>query len=412
MRKRSFIFTVLMTVIMIFGLPVISATTTAQAAEPIVLKVGNISPLSGPAGPWGQTPIPAYDAYAELLSKEGINIGGKTYKIQLIHVDDQNSPEGGAAAAKRLIYEEKVKFIVGHWSWNFPSVAAVTNPAKVIFMCRTGNEAVPGGAYNPKKMPYTVFASPSHERFIADVRAIVAAYPNYKKIGINDSTLGKGIGWDYVDRVLTSEGIRFHHEWYPPGTQDFTPYITRYKEAGCDVIYGAGDVMAAMMILKQRWEMGYKDWKIGTAGALLDPMMYIGVSGMDASQGFMSQYSAPWNFKKTKVNPKYIKMCQDVMKIVDQKIGKPYNYTGWIDWVPTHLTILIQALEKAGTVDDTDKIMKVIRGGTFDTPSGKYTMSGAKTYGSPVVFGVAGAMSQIKGDKEVYFSESPWKPLP
>ena len=47
-----------------------------------------------------------------------------------------------------------------------------------------------------------------------------------------------------------------------------------------------------------------------------------------------------------------------------------------------------------------------------DTPIGKYTMSGAKTYGSPVVFGTAGAMSQIKGDKEVYLSESPWKPLP
>jgi hypothetical protein len=158
--------------------------------------------------------------------------------------------------------------------------------------------------------------------------------------------------------------------------------------------------------------MGYKNWKTGTSGMVLDPMMYIGVSGMEASQGFMGSYGAIWNFKKTKINPKYIKMCQEVQKMVEAKIGKPYNYSGWTAWVPTHLTILVQAMEKAGTVEDTDAIMKAIRGGTFDTPIGKYTMSGAKTYGSPVVFGTAGAMSQIKGDKEVYLSESPWKPLP
>ena len=56
--------------------------------------------------------------------------------------------------------------------------------------------------------------------------------------------------------------------------------------------------------------------------------------------------------------------------------------------------------------------MNAIRGGTFDTNAGKYTMSGAKTYGSPIVFGNAGCISIIKGDKEVYLSESPWVPLP
>jgi hypothetical protein len=56
--------------------------------------------------------------------------------------------------------------------------------------------------------------------------------------------------------------------------------------------------------------------------------------------------------------------------------------------------------------------MKAIRGGTFDTTTGKWTMSGAKTYGSPVVFGTPSALSMIKGDKEVYLSEHPLKPLP
>jgi len=390
----------------------LSTGGSAAAEQPTIIKVGVIMPLSGPAGPWGQIGIPVGEAWEDLFNKEGFRVNGKLYNFQTVYYDSLNTPEGGASAARRMIFEDKVKFIVGHWDTSFLAVAAITNPNKVILIARNGNEAVGGGAYNPKKMPYVVFGTPSHERFISDVKAIVAAFPDYKRIGISDSTLGKGIGWDYVDRDLEAAGIRYHHEWYPPGTTDYTAYITRFKEAGCDIIYGAGDVLAAMMITKQRWDMGLKYIKTGTSGGLLDPKMYIDVSGYDASQGFIAEHAAPWNYKQTAVNPKFIKMCQDAMKLASERLGKPYNYTAWTDWGPSHLQILSQAMEKAGSVDDPDKIMNAIRGGTFDTNAGKYTMSGEKTYGSPIVFGSAGALSIIQGDKEVYFSESPWKPLP
>jgi hypothetical protein len=61
---------------------------------------------------------------------------------------------------------------------------------------------------------------------------------------------------------------------------------------------------------------------------------------------------------------------------------------------------------------EADAIMKAIRGGTFDTTVGKWTMSGAQTYGSPVVFGTAAPMCTIQGGKEVYLSEHPMEPLP
>ena len=415
MKKSYGIATILVTAVMVLGILGIAGapnTTQAQTSGPIIIKVGTPTALSGPAGPWGQIGVAPIQAWVELFNKEGFKVGNKTYNFQVINVDDKNTPEGGAAAAKKLIYEDKVKFIISHWTWNFPSVSAVANQAKVIYLCRTGNEAVPGGVYDPKKQPYTVFANPSHEQFISDIFAIAEAFPNYKRIGINDSTLGKGIGWDYVDRELDKAKIRYHHEWYAPGTQDFTPYITRYNEAGCDIIYGAGDVMAAMLITKQRWEMGFKTWRTGTAGTLLDPMMYIGVSGLEASQGFIAQYFANWDFKKTKVNPKYIKECQEAMAMISKQQGKPYLYTGWIGWGPHHLQILAQAMQRAGTVDNPDAIMKAIRGGTFDTAIGKFTFSGAKTYGSPIVFGTPGCLSQIKGDKEVYLSEHPLTSLP
>ncbi len=403
---------VTMTLVMVFMLLGFCSSAALAAEEPIMIDVAVINPMSGPAGPWGQIGVPAYDAWLALFNQEGFRVNGKLYNFRSHTYDSMNTPEGGAAAAKRAIFEDKIKFIVGHWDTSFLAVSAITNKNKVILIARNGNEAVPGGAYSPKKMPYVVFGTPSHERFISDIMSIAAANPEYKRIGIYDSTLGKGIGWDYVDDHLTAAGVRFHHEWYPPGTKDMTAYITRFKEAGCDILYGAGDVLAAMMITKQRWDMGLKYIKTGTAGGLLTPQMYIDVSGYDASQGFLAQYAAPWEYKNTKVNPKFIQMCKKAQEMASKKIGKPFTYTAWTDWGPTHLQILSQAMEKADSVDDPDKIMTAIRGGTFDTNAGKYTMSGEKTYGSPIVFGTAGAISMIKGDKEVYFSESPWKPIP
>jgi branched-chain amino acid transport system substrate-binding protein len=417
MKKWYNVVAILMATVIVVGVFAIGCAKTAppQPTGPITINVGLPTPLSGSAAPWGQAGMPAYLAFVDLLNKEGIQVGDKTYNFKLIAVDDQNTAEGGAAAAKQLIFGDGCKFIAGHWSWNFPAISAVTNPAKVIFVTRTGNEAVPaswGGLYDPKTMPYVVFGTPSHEEFTYDCFAIVEAYPNYKNLGILDSVQGKGAGWDNVDRELTNGGIRFHHEWFAVGTTDFTPYISRFKEAGCDIVYIAGWIGESMMFAKQRYEAGYKDMKVGCAGPFVDINLYKAIVGADAAQGFIGQYWANWDFKETKVNPKYIAMCQEAMKTVSTNQGKPFVYTGWIGWFPSHLLILAQAMEKAGTVDDPDAIMKAIRGGTFDTTVGKWTMSGEKTFDSAVVFGCPCALCTIQGDKEVYLSEHSLEPLP
>src|SRR4030042_1759151 len=264
MKKWYNVVAILMVAVMVVGLSAIGCAKTAppQPTGPIIIKIGEPVALSGSASPWGQIPTPFREAWFEVFNKEGFQVDGKTYNLKLIQVDDQNTAEGGAAAAKQLIFGDGCKFLAGHWTWNFPAVAAVTNPAKVIFMTRTGNEAVPaswGGLYDPQTMPYVVFGNPSHEQFTSDCLAIVDAYPDYKTLGILDSTQGKGAGWDNVDKALDKAGVRYHHEWFSPGTTDFTPFISRYKDAGCDIVYVAGWISETWFFAKQRWEMGYKE---------------------------------------------------------------------------------------------------------------------------------------------------------
>jgi ABC-type branched-subunit amino acid transport system substrate-binding protein len=223
--------------------------------------------------------------------------------------------------------------------------------------------------------------------------------------------LNKGIGWESVDKQMDEKGIRYFHQFTQPNIADYAPFITKCAEEGCDFIF-TPDVAAALALVKQRWEMGYKDIRISCAGPITSPATWIQLAGYDAVQGLIVSWGAVWEARNRPLNADQIAMLQETMGLLADKHGGSFTYTGWIPWTPTQLFILSQAMQKAGTVDDTDAIMKVIRGGTFDLPTGQYAFSGAQTYGSPVVMVTGIIECQIQGDKEVYYSQYHLPPLP
>ena len=412
MKKWNSIRSVLMAIVLMV---VISATACEPAAPestgPIVIKLGVCAPLSGVAASYGKLGQETVYMYLQLFNREGFKVGNQTYNFKVVTRDDQANSEGGAAAAKQLIYEDGCKFIVGHWTPNFLAIQAVTNPAKVIFFSRTGADAYPGpGGYDPETMPYVVFPAAVHELVVAYVIGIARTNPDYKRIGIVDPVLNKSIGWEAADKTMDENGIRYFHMWTEPNTTDYVPFITKCAEEGCDIIYTTNTI-GALYMLKQRWESGYKDMKISSSGPISFPQVWINTAGYDAVQGYIASWGALWEVKDRPLNEKQIAMLQETMRLLSEKEGKPYTYTGWTSF-PSQLNILAQAMQRAGTVDDTDAIMKVIRGGTFDLTTGQYTFSGAQTYGSPVVLVTGILQCQIQGDKEVYYSQCFLPPLP
>jgi ABC-type branched-subunit amino acid transport system substrate-binding protein len=396
------------TVLGIFAMACVQKPSLPQHTGPVTVKVGLPTPLSDPAAPWGQANMEPYLAWIDLFNAKGFEVGGKTYNFKLFVVDDYDSPEGGAAAAKQLVYGDGCKFLAGHWSWSYGAISAITNPAKVIFVTRNGG----GIVYDANTQPYNVFGTPSREAWVADVLAAHQKFTD-KKIGILEPTSGlRQAEIGQINRQsFDPAGMSYQWEFFPEGTTDFTPYITKFAESGCELIYTDTGINSTMLFVKQRWDAGYK-WMVGQAGGLADVSIYIDACGYDAAQGIIGSYFGIWDFKETRVNPEYVDMCQQVMETLSDKHGKPFVYTDWIGWLPSHLLLLSQAMQKAGTVDDTDAIMKTIRGGTFDTTAGKYKMSGEKTYGSPIVFGCPCAICIIHGDQAVYLSEHPVEFIP
>ena len=89
--------------------------STQPAAEQKTLKIGCLMPFSGPAAMYGERGRQIADVYIELLNEDGgVKIGNDVYKVDLTWGDDQWTPAGAAAAARKLIYDDGVISIMGY----------------------------------------------------------------------------------------------------------------------------------------------------------------------------------------------------------------------------------------------------------------------------------------------------------
>jgi len=405
MNEGRFRISVALLIIVLLVTVTSSCSTAVQAPVPEkVLKLGCIMPFSGPAAMYGERGRVITDVYIELINEDGgIKIGNDMYKVALMWGDDQFAPAPAAAAARKLIYDDGVLAIVGYIGPGFSALSPVTNAEKVILISRTG-----GVIYSPQTDPYVIFGTPTGEITLNQAIAVMQAHPDLHVLAwtgtIDDRRMAEA-AFDTVDKRLEKEfGIKSVRVYYPVGTSNFTPYLQKMQEQGSQVIFVGGTILEVALIAKQRWGMGYK-WPIAqTSDNMIDT--FFGICGKDAAQGIMGNRINPLELKKVTVAPKYLDMTQRISDRYQQKYGKPLVDWGPFSAVITELSQYFECAQRAGTTDP-DVMMKTFKGGTFDTMVGRYTFSGAKTYGAPVVCGSPCSMGVIQGDKDVYMNEFP-----
>src|SRR5215469_2514416 len=91
--------------------PAILRGTTSKAAGSNVIKIGFVSPRTGPAAGFGEP-----DAYVLGLARKalagGLTIGGKKYEVQIVEKDGQSNPQRGAQVANDLINADGVDLML------------------------------------------------------------------------------------------------------------------------------------------------------------------------------------------------------------------------------------------------------------------------------------------------------------
>ena len=230
------------------------AAIAGVAAAQEVVRIGHVAPISGAQAHYGKDNENGSSMAIEELNAQGVEIGGKKVKFELLAEDDAADPKQGAAVAQKLC-DSKAAGVVGHLN------SGTTIPASKVYN-DCGIPHITGAATNPN------LTKPGYKttfRIIANDNALGAGLASYaadtlklKTVAVVDDRTAYGQGLANVfKRVAAEKGIKVVDEQFTTDkATDFMAILTAIKSKNPDaVFYGGMDPQAGPM-LRQMEQLG------------------------------------------------------------------------------------------------------------------------------------------------------------
>jgi len=243
------------------------------------LKIGYVSPQTGPLAPFGEADKFVIGAVQTLL-KDGISIGGRTHPVQVVVRDSQSNPNRAGEVAADLILKEKIDIMaVG----NTPETA---NPVSdqcelnevpcVSSLCPWqpwffGRKGDPAKGFN-----WTYHFFWGLEDVIAVFLNLWGSVPTNKVVGGLFPNDGDGNAWGDpklgFPPALAKEGFKLHD----PGrfqdlNQDFSAQIGAFKKESVEIVTGVVIPPDMKTFLTQARQQGFRPKVVTVGKALLFP---------------------------------------------------------------------------------------------------------------------------------------------
>jgi branched-chain amino acid transport system substrate-binding protein len=226
----------------------------ASAQDVQVVKIGHVAPVSGPQAAYGKDNENGARMAIEDLNAQGVVIGGKKVKFELLAEDDAADPKQGAAAAQKLC-DAKVAGVAGHLN------SGTTIPASKIYN-DCGIPHITPSATNP------ALTKPGYKttfRLLANDNALGAGLAFYaadalklKTVAVIDdrTAYGQGVA-EVFKNTAKAKGMQVVDEQYTTDKAvDFMAILTAVKAKNPDAIfYGGMDPQAGPM-LRQMEQLG------------------------------------------------------------------------------------------------------------------------------------------------------------
>jgi len=325
--------------------------------------------------------------------KGGVTVKGEKYLLEAVVEDNKSTAEGSKAAAEKLVYDHKVKFILGA-TIPYINIAAgqVTEPAKVIrllnYMCDTPEEM-------NTKTPYTFLTCPAIRAGIGpSMDYMTQKFPHVKTYSmITPQDGAEGILGALCEKEAAKRGLKqtIVVAW-PHDTTDFYPKVTQALSTKPDAILLVnGYEQATGPIIKAAREMGFK----GPAAMANydDPYDIATLAGKEFTAPFWTH-----GWSRDVNDPQLTPDMKEVIKRAQAKFGKFHQWNLW-GW--NEVNMVVQVLQKAQSFDtavlaDTFRKMNKI-----ETVWGPGHMGGEKTYGVKNVVCSRVAITEVLPDGSV-----------
>lgn len=333
------------------------------------LKIGIIAPFSGPGAPWGSVWKKTATLEQEKINAAGgLPVGGKRSRVEFIFEDDKYSGAAGRMAAEKLIFKDKVKFIVGPISSASRQAWQEISKANNIVVCgNTYTRSVMGPDHPDFFRPSVtgVEQAPCYYKIISE------RYPQIKKVAIiNRSDV---TGKDSVkDSRRSAKYLAFQiltEEFYEPGTKDFYPLLTRVLAKAPDMIdFGSSSAGDIFLMVKQARELGFTGRTMSLA--LIPVKEFCAVAGKKNAEGHIYNVMAP---------PFMTPAALEYEKEYVKRFGE------WDEYAPkarAYSNALIQGIIKANSIDPL-QVRKTLAGMEWEELDGVYKFTCQWTYGTP-----------------------------
>ena len=226
-------------------LAVLMMIPTFAMAEGVV-KIGVFEPASGDSGAGGKQEMLGMQ-YANAVQPT-VEIGGETYKVELVYADNGSSTDKAPSAAQQLV-SEGVSVVLGSYGSGV-SIAASQ------YFADAGIPAIGVTCTNPQ-----VTAGNSHYFricFLDPFQGTVLANYAFKELGARTAYCLAELGNDYdvglchyFQQAFEAMGGMVISDTFPTGNSDFTSYLSNATAIGAEVFFCPVTIAYSSQIISQ-----------------------------------------------------------------------------------------------------------------------------------------------------------------
>ncbi|MEC7963877.1 MAG: ABC transporter substrate-binding protein, partial [Pseudomonadota bacterium] len=258
--------------------PALLNSTRAYAATP-TLRIGHVSPRTGPLAGFAEA-----DDYVlkgiEQAFAAGLENNGKSWNVEIISKDSQSNPNRAAEVAADLILGEEVDIIVAASTPD--TVNPVADQAEVNEVpCITTDCPWQPYFFGRNGVPGEGFQSTYH--FFWGLEDVIYSFLELWDASGANSVVGglfpndaDGNAWGHPELGLPKPlGISGYDlidpGRYQPLSDDFSNYISAFKEAGCEIVTGNMSPPDFATFWAQAAQQGFRPKVVTIGKALLFP---------------------------------------------------------------------------------------------------------------------------------------------
>jgi len=241
------------------------------------IKMGYISPATGPLGLFGETDGFTVQKIREALGGQIRSANGDLYDIEILERDSQSNPNKAAEIAGNLILNDEVNILVPASTtdtilpsmeqaelYETPCISAGA-PWQAVIMPRGGGE-----------FDWTYHFFWGLDEALNTFVGLWNGLDTNRKVGMLFPQNIDGETWGNEDYGLPRPTREAGYEvtipgYFQPRTNDFSAQISAFKAAGCEIVGGITYPDDLKTFVTQCNQQGYKPKAVTVAAALLFP---------------------------------------------------------------------------------------------------------------------------------------------